>query len=289
MQHLSRWLIGAVLIAGLAGIGYLWWQKQQPPALAPIAEAPAVTPPVATPETMAQAPEAAASEPANYPIEAIAPAPGASAALPPIVAEDDNAVRDAVTELLGREQALSFLDLSDFARRIVATVDNLARGHAASRLWPVAPAPARFLVVEKDGVEYIAGGNGERYNAFVRFVTAIDSDAAVALYVRMYPLLQKAYEDLGYPGKYFNNRLVEVIDQLLQTPEPSEPIQVTLMRVKGPIAEKRPWIRYEYADPTLEARPAVQKIMLRMGLRNTAALKAKLRDLRKRVAGRTIN
>ncbi len=289
MQHLSRWLIAAVLIAGLAGIGYLWWQKQQPPALSPIAEAPAVAPPVAAPDSLAPAPEAAASEPANYPIEAIAPAPGASAALPPIVAEDDNAVRDAVTELLGREQVLSFLDLSDFARRIVATVDNLARGHAASRLWPVAPAPARFLVVEKDGVEYIAGGNGERYNAFVRFVTAIDSDAAVALYVRMYPMLQKAYEDLGYPGKYFNNRLVEVIDQLLQTPEPSAPIQVTLMRVKGPIAEKRPWIRYEYADPTLEARPAGQKIMLRMGLRNTAALKVKLRELRKRIAGRTIN
>lgn len=281
MQHRSRWLIAVLLVAGLAVIGYLWWQKQQAPALVPITSAPPAAPPVAAP-----APQLAASAPADYPIEAIAPEPDA---LPPLVAEDDNAVRDAVTELLGRDQVLSFLDLSDFARRVVATVDNLARGHTASRLWPVAPAPARFLVVEKDGVEYIAGGNAERYNAFVRFVTGIDSASAVALYVRMYPLLQKAYEDLGYPGKYFNNRLVEVIDQLLQTPEPEAPIEVTLMRVKGPIAEKRPWLRYEFADPALQARPAGQKIMLRMGLRNTAALKAKLRDLRKRIVGRTIN
>lgn len=128
-----------------------------------------------------------------------------------------------------------------------------------------------------------------RYNAFVRFATGIDSAAVVALYVRMYPMLQQAYEDLGYPGKYFNNRLVEVIDQLLQTPEPEAPMELTLTRVKGPISENRPWLRYEYADPSMEARPAGQKILLRMGLRNTSALKGKLRDLRMRIAGRTIN
>lgn len=289
MPHLSRWLIAALLVAGLAGIAYLWWQKQQPPALVPITSAPPLAPPVAAPEPQAQGAQAAASAPANYPIEAIAPAAGAPAALPLLVDADDNAVREAVVEQLGRDQVLSFLDMNDFARRVVATVDNLARGHAASRLWPIAPAPARFLVVERDGRTFVAGGNADRYNAFVRFVTGIDSDGAVALYVRMYPLLQKAYEDLGYPGMYFNNRLVEVIDQLLQTPEPEAPIEVTLTPVKGPIAEKRPWLRYEYADPAIEDRPAGQKIMLRMGLRNTGLLKAKLRDLRQRIAGRTIN
>lgn len=285
MQHFSRWLIAALLIAGLAGIGYLWWARQAP--LAPIASTPVSAPPVVAPESSAAATQSAASTPANYPVEAITPEPGASAALPAL-ADEDGAVSDAVIGLLGREQVLSFLDMSDFPRRFVATVDNLARGHAASRLWPVVPAPARFLVVEKDGASFVAGGNADRYDAFVRFATGIDSAGAVALYVRMYPLLQKAYEDLGYPGKYFNNRLVEVIDQLLQTPEPEAPIQVTLTRVKGPIAEKRPWLRYEYADPAMEARPAGQKMLLRMGLRNTHALKAKLRDLRKRIVGRTI-
>ncbi|MEO7941729.1 MAG: DUF3014 domain-containing protein [Burkholderiaceae bacterium] len=285
MQHLSRWLIAVLLIAGLAGIGYLWWSRQAP--VVPIASAPASSASVAAPDTTAPSAQQGASAPANYPIDAIRPEPGASAALPAI-ADADSAVRDAVIGLLGREQALSFLDLGDFPRRFVATVDNLARGHAASRVWPVVPAPARFLVVEKDGTSTIAGGNADRYNAFVRFATAIDSAGAVALYVRMYPLLQKAYEDLGYPDKYFNNRLVEVIDQLLQTPEPEAPIAVTLTRVKGPIAEQRPWLRYEFADPALEERPAGQKILLRMGLRHTQALKTKLRDLRSRIAGRTI-
>lgn len=286
MHNLSRFLIIAILVLGLSGIGYLWWQKQQGPALVPIAAtAPTTTTHAAA--TVARAPDPVASAPANYPVEAIAPAQGAPEPLPPL-ANDDKAVSAAITELLGREQVLSFLDLGDFARRVVVTVDNLARGHAASRLWPVAPAPARFLVVEQNGITTIAGGNADRYNAFVRFVTSIDSAAAVALYVRMYPVLQKAYEDLGYPGKYFNNRLVEVIDQLLQTPEPEAPIQLTLTKIQGPISAKRPWLHYEYADPAMEAHPAGQKILLRMGLRNTGLLKEKLRDLRKRIAGRTV-
>ncbi len=286
MHNPSRFLIIAILVLGLAGIGYLWWQKQQGPALVPIAAtAPTTTTHAAA--TVARAPDPVASAPANYPVEAIAPAQGGPEPLPPL-ANDDKAVNAAITELLGREQVLSFLDPGDFARRVVATVDNMARGHAASRLWPVAPAPARFLVVEQNGITTIAGGNADRYNAFVRFVTSIDSAAAVALYVRMYPVLQEAYEDLGYPGKYFNNRLVEVIDQLLQTPEPEAPIQLTLTKIQGPISAKRPWSHYEFADPAMEARPAGQKILLRMGLRNTGLLKEKLRDLRKRIAGRTV-
>jgi len=31
------------------------------------------------------------------------------------------------------------------------------------------------------------------------------------------PQLQQAYEDIGYPNRYFNDRLVDVIDQLLAT------------------------------------------------------------------------
>jgi hypothetical protein len=37
---------------------------------------------------------------------------------------------------------------------------------------------------------------------------------------------------------------------------------------------------YTFADPTLEARPAGQKLLLRMGLDNAAAIKAKLGELR---------
>jgi hypothetical protein len=60
-----------------------------------------------------------------------------------------------------------------------------------------------------------------------------------------------------------------VIDSLLATPQPAGSLQLT-----------RPNVMYTFADPTLEARPAGQKLLLRMGPDNAAAIKSKLTELR---------
>ena len=96
-----------------------------------------------------------------------------------------------------------------------------------------------------------------------------DPKALAVVYEHLYPLFQQSYEDLGYPGKYFNDRLVEVIDTLLQAPE-----------ITTPVALVQPKVFYEFADPELEARPAGQKLLIRMGPANERTLKAKLREFR---------
>src|SRR4029450_3313423 len=96
----------------------------------------------------------------------------------------------------------------------------------------------------------------------------------VALYVRFYPWFQQAYRDLGYPSGYFNDRLVDVIDLLLATPE-----------ITGPVVLVQPRVLYTFADPRLEALPAGQKMMIRMGPENTAQVKVKLRELRRALTG----
>ncbi|MCA8886134.1 MAG: DUF3014 domain-containing protein, partial [Hyphomonadaceae bacterium] len=73
--------------------------------------------------------------------------------------------------------------------------------------------------------------NAARYGALVRWIESVDMERAVALYARLYPLFQQAYEELGYPGRYFNDRLVAVIDHLLQAPEPASPVAVKLTAV----------------------------------------------------------
>ena len=117
------------------------------------------------------------------------------------------------------------------------------------------------------------------WNASVTPLMAIvrntDTRQVAALYKRYYPLFQQAYTELGYPDGYFNNRLVEVIDHLLQTPE-----------VTGPIKLTQPGVFYQYADPTLEELSAGQKLLIRMGSENAASLKMKLRELRREVAKR---
>ena len=84
-----------------------------------------------------------------------------------------------------------------------------------------------------------------------------------------YPLFQDAYENLGHPPQYFNDRLIEVIDHLLATPD-----------VKGQIALAQPGVLYKFADPKLESKSAGQKLLIRMGSENASAIKARLRELR---------
>jgi hypothetical protein len=263
-------LSGLVIALGLAAVAtgvYMWWQQQHP-----------VLPPTpAQPPIVAEAP-AAPAEPAapeiKYPIDAVKPdAPAA----------DSNDVGQAVTALVGRDAVLKFMQLADFPHRVVATLDGLGRPYVSPVVWTVNPTPGRFTVQGPSDNQVIAAANNVRYQPFVAMVRSLDAGKLVALYVKMYPQLQQSYQDLGYSHGYFNDRVVDVLDNLLATPEPADPIAVTLTQVKGELQPKRPWLRYEYGDAELEAASAGQRIMLRMGAANRTALKAKLADIRKLV------
>lgn len=216
-------------------------------------------------------------------VDAVERAPSAPALhhpLPPVEAPrlvPAAGIAKAIMGLVGTDAALRFLQLADFPRRAVATLDGLGREHAPVAAWPVVPTPQRFLVEE----DAVAQRNAARYAPFVAFVAALDASALVDLYRRMYPVLQQAYRELGFGDRSLNDRVVEVLALLLATPEPAQPPLVSLMEVKGPIPSEQPWTRYEYADPDLQALAAGQKILLRVGPEHRAVLKGKLRELQK--------
>jgi len=74
----------------------------------------------------------------------------------------------------------------------------------------------------------------------------LDNHKLIAVYVEYYPLFQQAYDDLGYPSAYFNDRLVEVIDHLLETPDTKDP----MLRVYHRFVSTNP-SQPEYVSPTL--------------------------------------
>jgi hypothetical protein len=269
--------LAAVIVVVLGIAGWFWWDRQATPHID-------LPPPVATVPPAAPEVAPAASVPAiKHPIEAMAAASEPRAEPGPLPALDnsDAHARSRLNELLGRKAVLSWLQTEAFARNVVATVDNLARPHAAPRMWPVNPTPGRFTVAQDGQTERISPDNSSRYTPFVLFVENIDAGSAAATYARLYPLFQQAYEELGYPGRYFNDRLVEVIDHLLQTPEFEQSPEVRLTEVRGPVKPERPWVRYEFADPALESLSSGQKLLLRMGPVNERRLKTKLRELRR--------
>lgn len=108
-----------------------------------------------------------------------------------------------------------------------------------------------------------------RFNPLIQLLTHIDPASCAATYRRFYPLLHNAYADLG-EKKTFHGVMLTAIDKLLATPEPAtEPELIP--------AEKG---LYKFASPTLEALPAAQKPLIRMGRENARELKAWLRRVK---------
>jgi hypothetical protein len=266
-RRLLRWGVPVVLLAVAIAGGYLYWTRS--PAPQPTAEAPVASP----------APQAATEPAIKHPIDDARPEAKepVAAPLPPSVDESDKAVEEALAGLVGRGPLEQFASLSGFVRRVVATVDNLPRNKAPRRVWPLTPTAGTFATSGSKEAVYVSAENYRRYEPALRLMESVDTGQLVALYVRLYPLFQQAYKDLGYPDKYFNDRLVEVIDHLLATPDVAEPIKLA-----------RPWVMYEFADPALEARSAGQKTLIRIGSANAARVKAKLREIRRQVTGRAL-
>jgi hypothetical protein len=261
-RYVSSVAVPAVVIASVAA-GWFWLSRPDLP--------PDVTPAGNLPPPTQEAPQVQ-QNPTSTPL----PAPDSELV-------QASGITDALVSLLGSEAVLRFLATKDFPRRTVATLDSLGRDHAPVAAWPVLPAPDRFLVDHAGGSQFISEKNSLRYKPFVAFVAAVDAARAVDLYRRMYPLLNQAYRELGLSRQSLNDRVLEVIDLLLATPEPSTRLEVSLTQVKGPIPSANPWTRYEFADRNLQQLPAGQKILLRVGPENRKQLKEKLRELRTQV------
>lgn len=282
MNKLTIAAVGAALLLAAAGAYYYFQAVPPPAALAPlpapvVAETPAA--PAAPAEPQILHPLEAASAPAGEVASAAAPA----APLPPLEQAGDF-VADALTGMVGRRGVLQFLQVEGFVQRVVATVDNLPGKHATPRLWPVQPTPGRFATRPQGETLQMDPDNAQRYVPLVQLVEAVDPVQAAALYRRLYPLFQQAYQDLGYPQGYFNDRLVQVIDHLQATPQVEGTIEMTLTEVKGPYAATAPWLRYEFADPALQGLSAGQRALLRSGVVNQRRLLAWLAAFRAQIA-----
>jgi hypothetical protein len=188
--------------------------------------------------------------------------------------DSDAALRDRMASLFGTKvkKLAEIFFLEGIVRRIVATVDSLPREQVALAVWPVKPMPGEFIVDKDPSGPILSPKNTDRYATRVRLGDSVDPKKLATAYRHFYPLFQKAYQDLGYPQGYFNDRLVEVIDHLLATPEPPQPIRLV-----------QTGTRYQFADADLQRRSAGQKILLRIGPGNAMRMKEMLRAFRQEI------
>jgi len=254
----TMWSVVVLVILGGIAAAFYYWQLHEPPLEPPArSEAP-------------PAPEAKAEPAIRHPVQA-APSSGKPLPLP---GESDAAMQDALAGLFTRKSAEELFDLKEIVRRFVVTVDNLPRKKVPMRYRLFKPVLGKFLATG-EGENFLGSpDNYRRYSSYVWLAEAVDIRKLVATYVRFYPLFQQEYQNLGYPKEYFNDRLVEAIDDLLAAPD-----------IPGRIKLVRPNVLYQFADPDLEDLSAGQKIMIRLGSENAARIKARLRDVRHELTG----
>lgn len=259
-NKLFGWIAILVLVLVAIAAG-LWYWQQHRAATAPPPPLPSET----TPAPQAQQP----AEPAiKYPIAE----PSPTATPLPTPGEADGALRDAAGKFADLKRLGEYFFMDDIVHRFVATVDNMPRDAVPMMVRAAKPMPGRFTTAQHGDEITLSDESYKRYTPFVKLISGMNTEALVNAYVHFYPLFQDEYKRLGYPKQYFNDRLVEAIDDLLDAPEPKEPVKLV-----------QPKVVYKFADPDLESLSAGQKMMVRMGPENEAQLKAKLRQIRKAV------
>jgi hypothetical protein len=245
------WGLAVAILAVLAVAAGLYYFVFMKKAEAPAAPAPAPAPPPVAEE---QAPAESGPEPLAFP------------AVP--LAASDAALREFALALSADPEFAKWLLTKDLIRKFVVSVDNVANGLSPKSHIDFFSPKGDFRVARTKAGTFVDPASYARYAPVVGVIQSLDATAAARLYRAVDPLIQEAYNELGYPGVDFDDTLVRAMDELLETPV-----------VAGPIRLEQKVLSYAMADPALEGLSQAQKQLLRLGPKGVQAAHDKIRAL----------
>ena len=99
-------------------------------------------------------------------------------------------------------------------------------------------------------------------------IASVDAKGAAQVVRDLHPLLETAYHKLGYPDRKFDDVAAKALQRIID----------------APVKEKTPrlvpkGLVYAFADEKLESLGPVEKLLLRMGPRNTKLIQTKAREV----------
>jgi hypothetical protein len=240
----------AVIVALSVVVGVVWYLASQRKPASP----PAVS--------VAAAPQATVPE---RPAEPLVKA--ADIDLPPLP-QSDPIVRELVARLSSHPTIAAWLATKGLITNFTVVTLNIAEGRTPAKfLRPIAPR-GRFRTTSAGDGLFVDPRSYERYNPHGEAIAALDSVGTASLYLTLKPRISDAYRELGYPEGDFDRVLERAIGVLLQTPALDEKVALD---PKG--------VTYAYSDPKLESLSPAQKQFLRLGPRNSQAIRAKLEEI----------
>jgi DUF3014 family protein len=239
-------IVAAIVVAG--GVWYL--TSKRPPSSPPAVNVPAPAPQATVPER----PEGPLVQAEDID-------------LPPLP-QTDPIVRELVARLSSHPTIAAWLTTKGLIANFTVATLTIAEGRTPVQfLRPIAPR-GRFRTRGAGEELLVDPRSYDRYNPHADAISALDAVGTASLYLTLKPRISDAYRELGYPEGDFDRVLERAIGVLLQTPALDEKVA---LEPKG--------VTYAYSDPKLESLSPAQKQFLRLGPRNSQAIRAKLEEI----------
>jgi|GEM_PF-353781 len=290
-QKTAPWALIIFIVLAIVAIGIAWQftgnkeevvEKEQP-VIAPVIEE------VQEVKEIAPVVEVEPEPIIEEPLEAIEEVEPEVVENPlPTLDDSDDWLKIKLPELTWRKELLKLVIDEDMIRRFVVFTDNFAQGIIAYEHSPFVLPKAKFtpdteqmsfqeVTVEnskvKNQVWQWNEASTKRFGSYVDLLRSMDSDSLVQWYFEVKPLIDEAYDELGYGGEDFTRTLQDAITRVLDMELP-----------KSSMALTRPSVMYHFADAELEALPDTDKLLLRLGKDNLLVMKSVLLELHEKLA-----
>jgi hypothetical protein len=195
----------------------------------------------------------------------------------PTLDESDSWFSDKLTNLTWRKELLKLMVTEDMIRRFVVFTDNFSQGTLAYEHAPLVAPNAKFSALEEktqQGQKWQWDeSNTQRFSLYVDLLRSMDSEMLVQWYVELKPLIDQAYQELGYPDDEFGEVLQAAITKVLDMEIPKTLPELT-----------RPSVMYKYKDESLESLDDAEKLLLRLGKENLLVIKSVVLEMNEKLA-----
>ncbi|UAA39262.1 DUF3014 domain-containing protein [Paraneptunicella aestuarii] len=255
-------ILGAVAIVVLLGVFFWLSSEDEAPVPVPVQTSAPSQPepePVVEPEPEEE-PETVYVEPEPEIEEVPEPEP---------LDISDAAVKTAVIALSAMPALAEVLVDDDLLRRFVVFTNNLAEQELTDNHHFLRPPKGQFRIYHQAGKEWIDAASYKRYSTYAEALDSIQTSSLISLYQKYKPALNEIYMQVGNPDSGFDERLLDAINHLLDTPEIPVPVEVYSDSVM-----------YKYRNERIESLSDAQKQLLRTGPENMRQIKAKLREIK---------
>lgn len=182
--------------------------------------------------------------------------------------ESDPILRNKADGLSDKPKFADWLKTDNIIKNFVAAVDNIAHGLSPRTQIDFFKLEVDFQAEETEEGWIVDPASYRRYDPAVEVFLSLDIAESIKLYYQFKPVIQSAYEKLGYPNQEFIFTLNRAVKELLAVPVVSEPVQL-----------EQKTMSYVMADSELENMSAAQKHLFRMGSDNVRKVQAKLKEL----------